>query len=232
MAEKKIIELFVSDDYSFNVMEDEKGKKVGKLVNLKTNKLLADDLYQKIMPEDVSNLLNVAKVIISAAWQDGKILPSERRTFEKAFENVDFTRKQKKEIEKEFAKPTPIEKLIKKITSREEKLLILETSLLLVIADNEFHPKERKFIEYLVKEFGLDSADFALLYQILPQSVKKYIVKEKIHETLKIREDDIITLDKFAKEKKVGDINHEKVYYHFVRNWNNRSIRYQRGISV
>lgn len=223
-----MIEYFLNDNYSLSVVLDENGKKIGKLTDLKSNKILADDLQQKVLPENIPNLLNSVKVIISAAWQDGKILPAEREAFDKAFEGISFTKKQKKEIEKEFEKPTPIRKLIKNITTREQKLLILETSLLLVMADNEFHPKEKEFIEFLSREFKLDKADFALLYRVLPEKVKKYIIREKLHEGLEIKLEEIETLNKFIEQHKVGEIKHEDVYVNFVNNWNNRRSRYSR----
>jgi len=228
MTDKKIIEYFLNDDYSFTIELDSNGKKIGRLVDLKSEKVLADDLQQKALPENIPNLLNAIKVIISAAWQDGKILPAEREAFDKAFEGVNLTKKQRKEIEKEFEKPTPIKKLIKHITSREQKLLVLETSLLLVMADNEFHPKEKEFIEFLSKKFKLDKADFALLYRVLPEKVKKYIIQEKLHEGLQIQLEEIETLNKFTEENKVEDIMHEDVYVNFVNNWNNRRSRYSR----
>ncbi len=222
------ISYFGNEEYSFTITRDEKGRKIGKLVNIKTGDILSDNMFQRVMPENVPNLLNVAKVIISAAWQDGKILPSERKAFDEAFKNVNFSHKQKKEIEKEFVDPTPIKKLIKNIKTREEKLLILETSLLLVVADNEFHPKEKTFIETIVKEFDLDSHDFVLLYNILPERVKKYIVKENIHETLEINADEIRVVDKFTKKKKDKEVSHDQVYHHFIDSWKNRSTRYRR----
>ncbi len=222
------VSYFGNEEYSFTITRDEKGRKIGKLMNVKTGDILTDNMFQRVMPENVPNLLNVAKVIISAAWQDGKILPSERKAFNEAFKNVNFTPKQKKEIEKEFVDPTPIKKLIKNIKTREEKLLILETSLLLVVADNEFHPKEKTFIETIVKEFNLDSYDFVLLYNILPERVKKYIVKENIHETLEINADEIQVVDKFTKKKKDKEVSHNQVYHHFIDSWKNRSIRYRR----
>jgi tellurite resistance protein len=222
------ISYFGNEEYSFTITRDEKGRKIGKLVNIKTGDILSDNMFQRVMPENVPNLLNVAKVIISAAWQDGKILPSERKAFDEAFKNVNFSHKQKKEIEKEFVDPTPIKKLIKNIKTREEKLLILETSLLLVVADNEFHPKEKTFIETIVKEFDLDSHDFVLLYNILPEKVKKYIVKENIHEKLEINADEIRVVDKFTKKKKDKEVSHDQVYHHFIDSWKNRSTRYRR----
>lgn len=226
MTDKKIMGYFLNDDYSFTIELDSNGKKIGKLIDLKSEKVLADDLQQKVLPENIPNLLNAIKVIISAAWQDGKILPAEREAFDNAFKGVNFTKKQRKEIEKEFEKPTPIKKLIKHITSREQKLLVLETSFLLVIADNEFHPKEKEFIEFLSREFKLDKADFALLYRVLPERVKKYIVQEKLHEGLQIKLEEIETLSKFTEENKVEEIIHEDVYVNFVNNWNNRRSRY------
>ncbi len=222
------ISYFGNEEYSFTITRDEKGRKIGKLMNIKTGDILSDNMFQRVIPENVPNLLNVAKVIISAAWQDGKILPSERKAFDEAFKNVNFSPKQKKEIEKEFVDPTPIKKLIKNIKTREEKLLILETSLLLVVADNEFHPKEKTFIETIVKEFDLDSYDFVLLYNILPERVKKYIVKENIHETLEINADEIRVVDKFTKKKKDKEVSHDQVYHHFIESWKNRSTRYRR----
>ncbi len=227
MAKSKITEYFFNENYSFTVVKDEKGKKIGKLVNIQTSK--EEKLDQRVLPENIPNLLNVAKIIISAAWQDGKILPSEKEAFELAFKNVNFTEEQKVEIEKEFTDPTPKEELVKCITTREEKLLILETTFLLVIADDEFHPKEKAFIEYLVKEFKLDPADFMILYNILPQRVKKYITMEKLHNTLEIKADEIDVITKFAIEKKAKDTSHEQVYSHFLNNWKNRSIRYRRS---
>lgn len=229
MKNKRILEFYNNNEYSFTVMKDADGRKIGRLVDLKNKKIIAEDLYQKVMPENIDNLMNVAKVVISAAWQDGKILPEEKEAFDVAFKNIDFTKKQRKEIEKEFEKPTPITKLLKNITSREQKMLIMETSLLLVIADNEFHPKEKEFINLLVKEFDLESTDFAILYRILPERVKKYIVREKLHETLAIKLDEISTLDKLTTEKKITDLDHEKVYFRFVENWKNRSSRYSRS---
>ena len=113
------VSYFGNEEYSFTITRDEKGRKIGKLMNVKTGDILTDNMFQRVMPENVPNLLNVAKVIISAAWQDGKILPSERKAFNEAFKNVNFTPKQKKEIEKEFVDPTPIKKLIKNIKTRE-----------------------------------------------------------------------------------------------------------------
>ncbi|MBN1326826.1 MAG: TerB family tellurite resistance protein [Candidatus Cloacimonetes bacterium] len=223
-----IVGYFVNDNYSFTIKLDKNGKRTGKLVDMKTGTVLADNLQQRVMPESIEGLLNVAKVIISAAWQDGKILPSEREAFNNAFKNIDFSERQRLEIEKEFETPTPVEELVKKISTREEKLLILETSLLLIIADNEFHPKEREFIDFLVKKFKLESNDFALLYNILPGKVKRYIEKEKIHETLSIKEDEIKTLKRLQEKQPDVTVNHEKVYYHFVDSWKNRSTRYKR----
>ncbi|MCK4695388.1 MAG: TerB family tellurite resistance protein, partial [Candidatus Cloacimonetes bacterium] len=203
------------------------GRKVGKLVNLITEEV--EEFNQRVLPQNIPNLLNVAKVVISAAWQDAKILPSEKEAFENAFRNVNFTNEQRAEIEKEFKDPTPKEELVKNIMTREEKILILETSLLLVIADNEFHPKEKEFIGYLIKEFELDPTDFVILYSILPERVKKYITKEKLHETLEIKADEIETLKKFVVAKKAIDTSHDQVYAQFLHNWKNRSIRYRRS---
>lgn len=228
MSDKKNFGYFVNDDYSFTIYKDEKNRKYGKLVNVKTGEEVSTELYQKVKPENVNNLLNSVKVIISAAWQDGKILPSEKQAFKKAFEGINFTEEQKEEIRKEFEDPTPIENLIGDITSREQQMLILETSLLLIIADNEFHPKEKMFIEKLVKTFNLDNRDFALLYYILPEKAKKYIVKERLHETLAINDEEIAVLDKFVKQEDTEEVNHEIVYQHFVNNWKNRSERYRR----
>lgn len=229
MGKDNLIKYFVNDNYSFTIYRDEKGVETGKLVDLKTGEKIGDELYQRVFPENVDNLVNVAKVIISAAWQDGKILPAEREAFEQAFKYVKFNDEQKQQIEKEFEEPTPLMDLIGNIKKREEKLVILETSLLLILADNEFHPKEKEFIETLVKEFKLDSEDFALLYYILPKEVKKYIVKEKIHSTLEIDTNVMCALDNFLCEE-IGDktVNHKMVYVHFVNSWKNRSTRYKR----
>ena len=219
---------YVNDKYAFTIAKDKKGRKQGKLVDVKTGEILAGEMYQRVVPENIDNLVNVAKLLIGAAWQDGKIEESERQAFYEAFKNVKFSDSQKHEIEKEFKQPTPIKELVAKIENREEKLLILEASLLLIIADDEFHPKEKEFIEYLVKEFDLDSADFALLYYILPDKVKKYIVKEKINETLQIKSDEIATFDKLSAKEKSSKLNHNQVYYHFINSWKNRSSRYRR----
>ena len=227
MADYKTLEYYVGDNYDFKIVKDEKGKKIGKLVNRNTNE--EEELNQKVLPENISNLLHVAKVVISAAWQDGKILQSEKDAFNKVFEHVDVSEEHENEIKNELVNPTPVEELVKYIKTREEKMLVLETSLLLVIADNEFHPKEKAFIEYLVKEFKLDSADIAILYSILPERVKKYIVKEKLNEVLEIKADEIETLNKFAPDTKILDASHGRVYTTFLNNWKNRSIRYRRS---
>ena len=226
MADYKTLEYYVGDNYDFKVLKDEKGKKIGKLVNRNTNE--EEEMNQKVLPENISNLVNVAKVVISAAWQDGKILQSEKDAFNKVFEHVDVSEEHENEIKNEMVNPTPIEELVKHIKTREEKMLVLETSLLLVIADNEFHPKEKAFIEYLVKEFKLDPADIAILYSILPEQVKKYIVKEKLNEVLEIRADEIETLNKFAHDTRIFDASHERVYTTFLNNWKNKSVRYRR----
>lgn len=228
MAEK-IGSYFVNERYSFIIQNDKRGRKVGRLTDLNTGEVLADNLYQKVLPEHVENLMQAIRIIINAAWQDGKISPEEKKAFNLAFKDVNFTDKQQQIIRDEFRSPIPITKLLKNIKTREEKLLILETSLLLIIADNEFHPKEKEFIELLVKKFDLDCEDFALLYNILPSSVQKYIVKERIHETLAINEQEIKILDKFSnKAKKEDKINHSIVYQQFLNNWKNRSTRYLR----
>ncbi len=226
--DNKISGYFVNEKYSFTIQLDEKGRKYGKLVDQETGEVLAKELYQRVLPERVTNLLNVAKVIISAAWQDGEIQNEERLAFNKAFENVSFTEDQRKELDQEFITPSNLDVLLTNIITREEKLLILETSLLLIIADNVFHVKEKEFIEKLVKTFELDSADFALLYYILPEAVKKYIVTEKIHETLEIKKEDIATLSKYAQKDTGKVVNYDKVYTHLVNNWKNRSSRYHR----
>ena len=225
MANKKW-EYFLNDDYSFSVSVDEAGRKTGKLIDLKKNEILANNMVRKVIPENLTNLLNVAKVVINAAWQDGKILPAEKEAFNTAFVNVAFTDEQRSELEQEFEKPTPIEELLKDIESRDHKMLILETSILLVIADGEFHPKEKEFIDLLVKEFTLAPEDFALLYRILPERAKKYIVKEKLHEGLNIKADEIEVLKKFAPEHKVEELHHEHVYVNLMSNWRNRRTRY------
>jgi len=219
---------FVNENYSFTITKDDKGRKLGKLVNIKTGEVLAEDLYQRVMPDNIENLLNVAKIIIGAAWQDGKIDPSEKQAFYDAFKSVQFSESHKQEIEKEFLDPSSVQELVKKVKTREEKMLILEISLLLIIADKEFHPKEKEFIEYLVREFQLDSSDYALLYYILPQEVKKFIVKSKIHQTLQINNKEIKTLDKLSQKKTEKPVDHERVYNHFVDSWKNRSTRYTR----
>jgi len=224
----KVWEYFLNDEYSFSITIDKVGRKTGKLVNLNKNEVLADDLMQKVIPENLPNLLSVAKVVINAAWQDGKILSTEKEAFNKAFKNVAFTNEQWAELENEFVDPSPIGELIKDIKSRDQQMLILETSLLLVIADGEFHPKEKEFIDYLVKEFGLDTEDFALLYRILPERVKKYIVKEKLHEGLNIKADEIKLLNKFIPEIKVQELKHEVVYGNLMNNWRNRRTRYSK----
>lgn len=228
MSGYKTIAYYVNDDYSFEIKRNDKGQKIGRLVDLKTNKQVGKNLDHKVIPENIDNLVNVAKVVISAAWQDGKILQSEKDAFNKVFESVDVTPDQEQEIKNELANPTPIEELVKSIKTREEKLLILETSLLLIIADNEFHPKEKAFIEYLVKEFKLDKADFAILYNVLPEKVRKYIIKECLGETLAIKADEIKTLTEFSDKKVLRNVNHEKVYAFFMNNWKNRSDRYRR----
>ncbi len=224
----KVWEYFLNDNYSFSVTVDEAGRKTGKLVDLNKNEVLADNLMQKVIPENLPNLLNVAKVVISAAWQDGKILPEEKEAFNNAFKNVAFTDEQWTEIEKEFISPTPIGELIEDITSRDEQMLILETSILLVIADGEFHPKEKEFIDHLVKKFELDTEDFALLYRILPDSAKKYIIKERLHEGLNIKADEIEVLNKFIPKIKVHELKHENVYMNLMSNWRNRRTRYSK----
>ncbi|MDO9578218.1 MAG: DUF533 domain-containing protein [Candidatus Cloacimonadales bacterium] len=228
MSGFKTIEYYVNEDFSFEIKRNSKGQKIGKLIDLKTNKKIGQDLDQKVIPENVENLVNVAKVVISAAWQDGKILQSEKDAFNKVFESVDVSPEQEQDIKNELLKPTPIEELVKKIKTREEKLLILETSLLLIIADNEFHPKEKAFIEYLVKEFKLDKTDFAILYNVLPEKVRKYIIKESINETLAIKADEIKTLAQFSDKNMLRNVSHEKVYSSFMNNWKNRSSRYRR----
>jgi len=228
VTENKIHEYYSNGNHSFSVTTDENGRKTGKLMDIKNGNVIAENLHQMVLPENIPNLLNVLKVIISSAWQDGKILPAEKEAFEEAFQNVNFTKKQRKEIEKEFLNPTPIDKLLKHISTRDEKLIILETSLNLIIADNEFHPKEKTFIEYLVKEFQLDSADFALIYQNLPPRLKKYIVKENLHKTLEIKTEEIKTLDKFTPPIIDKTSSHKMVYATFLSNWNNRRSRYSK----
>ena len=61
MTDKKIMGYFLNDDYSFTIELDSKGKKIGKLVDLKSEKVLADDLQQKALPENITNLLNAIK---------------------------------------------------------------------------------------------------------------------------------------------------------------------------
>ena len=228
MSKFKTVEYYVNDSYSFEIKRNDKGQKIGRLVDLKTKRVLGPELDQKVIPENIENLVNVVKVVISAAWQDGKILQSEKDAFNKVFEHVDVSPEQELEIKKEQTDPTPIEILVKKIKTREEKLLILETSLLLIIADNEFHPKEKAFIEYLVKEFKLDKTDFAILYNVLPENVRKYIIKESINETLAIKADEIIILTRFSDRNVFKNVSHEKVYSSFMDNWKNRSNRYRR----
>jgi len=224
----KVWEYFLNDEYSFSVTVDIAGRKIGKLINLREDKILADNLMQKVIPEKLPNLLNVAKVVINAAWQDGKILPTEKEAFNKAFANVAFTDEQWAELNQEFVKPTPIAELIEEITSRDQQMLILETSILLVIADGEFHPKEKEFIDLLVKKFELDTDDFALLYRILPERAKKYIIKEKLHEGLNIKADEIEILNKFVPDVKVPELKHEIVYGNLMNNWRNRRNRYSK----
>lgn len=224
----KIWEYFLNDEYSFSITVDKAGRKTGKLVDLNKNEVLADNFVQKVIPENLPNLLNVAKVVINAAWQDGKILPTEKEAFNKAFENVAFTDEQWAELEDEFINPSPIDELIKDINSRDQQMLILETSLLLVIADGEFHPKEKEFIDYLVKKFELDTEDFALLYKVLPKRVKKYIIKEKLHEGLNIKADEIEVLDKFIPVISIKELKHENVYRNLMSNWRNRRTRYSK----
>ncbi len=228
MSEYKIVEYFVNEDHSFTIKRNDKGQKIGVLKDLKTNRQVGSELTQKVIPENIKNLVNVAKVVISAAWQDGKILQSEKDAFNHVFKHVDVSPEQEADIKNELVNPTPIEELVKKIKTREEKMLILETSLLLIIADNEFHPKEKSFIEYLVKEFKLDKTDFAILYNILPDKVRKYIVKEKLNETLAIKEDEIAALSQFTDKKDIKKVNYEQVYTGFMNNWKNRSSRYRR----
>lgn len=228
MSDFKTVEYYVNDNYSFEIKRNEKGQKIGRLVNMENNQQIGPDLVQKVIPENIENLVNVAKVVISAAWQDGKILQSEKDAFNSVFEHVDVSDEQEAEIKNELVNPTPIEELVKKIKTREEKMLVLETSLLLIIADNEFHPKEKAFIEYLVKEFKLDKTDFAILYNILPDEVRKYIVKESINETLEIKADEIEMLTQFSEKSEAKGVDHEKVYASFLNNWKNRSNRYRR----
>lgn len=229
MIKDNLVSYFLNDNYSFTIYRDNKGIEVGKLIDLSTGKEMGSDFYQRVFPENTENLINVAKVIISAAWQDGKILPAERKAFDEAFKFVQFNEEQKLKIQKEFTEPTPLKDLIGCIKKREEKLVILETSLLLILADNEFHPKEKEFIETLVKEFKLASEDYALLYYILPQKVRKYIVKEKINDTLEIDENEIAVLDKLtAAIEEDSEVDHDMVYVHFVNSWKNRSTRYKR----
>ena len=83
----KVWEYFLNDNYSFSVTVDEVGRKTGKLIDLNKNEVLADNLMQKVIPENLPNLLNVAKVVISEAWQDGKILPEEKEAFNNAFKD-------------------------------------------------------------------------------------------------------------------------------------------------
>ena len=228
MPNFKTVEYYVNDSYSFEIKRNSKGQKIGQLKDLKRNEVIEPALDQKVIPENITNLVNVAKVVISAAWQDGKITQSEKDAFNEVFEHVDVSEEQEIEIKNELVNPTPIEELVKQIKTREEKMLILETSLLLIIADNEFHPKEKAFIEYLVKEFKLDKTDFAILYNILPEEVRKYIVKESINETLAIKADEIEVLSKFADEVPKTKVNHEQVYSTLLNNWKNRSVRYRR----
>ena len=221
-------EYFLNEDYSFSISIDDVGRKTGVLKDLRNNEILADNLIQKVIPEKLPNLLNAAKVVISAAWQDGKILPEEREAFEAAFANVDFTDEQRTELEKEFENPSPIEELIEGIESRDHKMFILETCILLVVADGEFHPKEKEFIDKLVKKFGLAPTDFAILYRILPERAKKYIVKEKLHESLDIKADEIEMIKKYAPVVKIEDLKNAKVYKNMLSNWKNRRTRYSR----
>ncbi len=229
MPNFKTVEYYVNDSYSFEIKRNSKGQKIGQLKDLVTNEVIEPTLDQKVIPENITNLVNVAKVVISAAWQDGKITQSEKDAFNIVFEHVDVPEEQEIEIKNELVNPTPIEELVKQIKTREEKMLILETSLLLIIADNEFHPKEKAFIEYLVKEFELDKTDFAILYNMLPERVRKYIVKERINETLAINEAEINALVQFVPEKTLKDASHEVVYSSFLNNWKNRSNRYRRS---
>ncbi|NQT64786.1 MAG: TerB family tellurite resistance protein [FCB group bacterium] len=224
----KVWEYFLNDNYSFSVTVDKAGRKTGKLVDLNKNEILADNLIQKVIPENLPNLLNVAKVVISAAWQDGKILPEEKEAFNNAFNKVAFTDDQWAEIEKEFISPTPIGELLKDITSRDEQMLILETSILLVIADGEFHPTEKEFIDLLVKKFELETEDFTLLYRILPERAKKYFIKEKLHERWNIKADEIKILKKFILKHTVKELKHETVYRNLMNNWRNRRTRYSK----
>jgi len=227
MSNKKW-EYFLNDDYSFSINSDEMGRKTGILKDLRSNKVLADNLMQKVIPEKLPDLLNAAKVVINAAWQDGKILPEEKEAFNTAFKNVAFNEEQRAELEKEFENPSDIDELIKDIESRDHKMFILETAILLVVADGEFHPKEKEFIDKLVKEFKLEPADFVLLYRILPERAKKYIVKEKLHEGLNIKADEIEVLKKFTPVVKIDDLKYTKVYKNMMTNWKNRRTRYSR----
>jgi tellurite resistance protein len=227
--DKKTIEYYYDGNYSFAISKDANGHKVGMLKDVHTGTVLAESVPQKVLPENVENLLNVAKIIINAAWQDGTIHPDERKAFDKAFEDVAFTPQQLATLDAEFAKPSPLASLLPQVTTREDKLLILETSLLLVVADNEFHPSEKAFIEKLIDAFKLDAGDYGLLYLMLPQRVKKYIVKESLHETLEMKADEIKVLDKLTEApSEEVTIDHEMVYVKLISNWKNRAARYQR----
>jgi len=47
----KVWEYFLNDEYSFSVTVDIAGRKIGKLINLREDKILADNLMQKVIPE-------------------------------------------------------------------------------------------------------------------------------------------------------------------------------------
>ena len=224
---KKIVEYYFDGTYSFAISRDANGHKVGTLKEIKSGTILAESIPQKVLPENVENLFNAAKIIINAAWQDGKISPEERVVFDQAFADVAFTEEQRKLLEKEFVSPSSLDTLLPDVTSREDKLLILETSLLLIVADNGFHPQEKAFIEKLIAAFKLDVKDYSLLYLMLPESVKKYIVKESLHKTFAMKADEIKVLDKLVKVQESTEIDHDLVYAKFVSNWKNRSARYQ-----
>ncbi|MBF0276775.1 MAG: TerB family tellurite resistance protein [SAR324 cluster bacterium] len=109
--------------------------------------------------ENLFNILYLARCLASV---DGEYHPDEQKAFKNLVEvlGVDVER-----LKHFFQQNTPIPVALKKLQTREEKLLLVDILLVMASVDNEFTEKEKLFFSKVTDQIGVDLQDHPFFHE-------------------------------------------------------------------
>jgi tellurite resistance protein len=118
--------------------------------------------------------IDVIEILIAVAWADGAIQKEEMDILNELENTNIFSDQEKLKIGEWLKSPNKdIEPIAQKITDIGEQKLVLQQAILVVLADNVVHTKEKEVIQKLISTFQLPQKEVEDVCNVLAELLNK-----------------------------------------------------------